>query len=520
LIFLIKFNAPLEEILMKRMRQITMIFLVLLVTLPFVNMIALAQDGGLPDLGGRTVTVAVENAYPPFNMLDASSGNAIGWDYDTINEICARLNCAPEFIETSWDGMIVAVGNGEFDMAADGITITEDRREIVDYSYGYAKIVQRLMVRLDEDRFSFVSEFADGDYVAGVQFGTTNYLTAQDLVGDERIVGFDQFGAAVQALTTGDVDAVVIDDVAGQGYVGENADEIRLLNDAIRSDEELGFIFVPGSDLVEPFNAALRSMVTDGSLNAINADWGLDPYSGTDLLPDLGGRTLTVAVENAYPPFNMLDSSSGAAIGWDYDTVNEICVRLNCTPEFIETSWDGMIVAVGNGEFDLAADGITITADRAEMVDYSIGYAQIIQRLMVRVGEDRFDTVDAFANGDYVVGVQFGTTNYLTAQDLVGDERIIGFDQFGAAVQALITGDVDVVVIDDVAGQGYVGENAEQISLLSDPIRSDEELGFIFVPGSDLVEPFNAALRSMVIDGSLNQINAAWGLGPFTGDLK
>src|SRR5690606_2318142 len=104
------------------------------------------------------------------------------------------------------------------------------------------------MVRIDEDRFASVDEFAEGDYTLGVQTGTTNFITGQELVGDDRIISFDQFGAAVQALTAGDVDAVIIDDVAGQGFVGEEADEIRLFDDIISADEELGFIFQPDSD--------------------------------------------------------------------------------------------------------------------------------------------------------------------------------------------------------------------------------------------------------------------------------
>lgn len=232
------------------------------------------------------------------------------------------------------------------------------------------------------------------------------------------------------------------------------------------------------------------------------------------ILPDLGGRTITIAVENGYPPFNQLDDN-GVGVGWDYDSIREICVRINCTPEFIPASWEGMIVAVSNGEFDVAADGITITAERAKLVDFSMGYANIIQRLMVQVDEARFDNADAFIAGDYMLGVQLATTNYLTAAELVGEGRIVGFSDFGSAVQALIAGDVDAVIIDDVAGQGYVGENAEQIRLLDDVLRADEQLGYIFPRGSDLVAPFNMALMGMIVDGTLDQINAAWGLGPF-----
>lgn len=233
-----------------------------------------------------------------------------------------------------------------------------------------------------------------------------------------------------------------------------------------------------------------------------------------DALPDLGGRVVTVAVENAYPPFNFLDET-GQAIGWDYDAVNEMCARLNCVPEYIETSWEGMILAVSNGEYDMAADGITITEERRELVDFSTGYANIIERLMVRLGEDRFATVADFVAGEFTVGVQLATTNYLTAQSLVGDARIVGFETFGAAVQALISGDVDAVVIDDVAGQGYVGENDESVELVEDPVSVSSQLGFIFPKGSDLVAAIDAALMSMVEDGTLNEINARWGFGDF-----
>jgi len=468
-------------------------------------------DGHLPDLEGRTVTVAVENAYPPFNVLNEETGEGEGWDYDTLGEICDRLNCVPEYIETSWEGLIVAVSNGEYDMAADGITITEERAQIVDYSDGYIDVIQRMMVRLEEDRFGSAADFVAGDFVVGVQVATTNYIAAEELLGggSERIVAYTEFGLAVQALITGDIDAVVIDDVAGQGYVGLNADKIKLLPDDLIK-QQLGFIYPQGSELVEPFNMALASMREDGTLAAINAKWLGDGEAEEEMmLPDLDGRVIIVASENSYPPFNFIDEETGELDGWDFDTLGEICARLNCGLEYIETGWEGMIIAVSNGEFDMAAGGITITEERKELVAFSIGYIDINQRLMVRIGEDRFADAEEFVAGDYVIGVQVATTNYIAATELVSEERIVGYDSFGFAVQALISGDVDAVVIDDVAGQGYVGVNAEDIKLLPD-LLTQEQLGFIYPLDSDLVEPINAALSSMMQDGTLAAINAKW----------
>ena len=223
-------------------------------------------------------------------------------------------------------------------------------------------------------------------------------------------------------------------------------------------------------------------------------------------LPDLGGREITIAVENAYPPFNYVNPATGEGEGWDYDAWREICRRLNCTPVFQEASWEGMIQAVGNGQFDAAADGITITPERAELVDFSDGYIQVDQRLLVRADESRFSNMDEFvANEELLLGTQTGTTNYETAASLLPESRIQAFEQFPFAVAALLNGDVDAVIMDETAGQGYVGNNAEQLKLIGDPIKSDA-LGFIFPKGSDLVEPVNQALAQMREDGTLDEL--------------
>jgi polar amino acid transport system substrate-binding protein len=126
----------------------------------------------------------------------------------------------------------------------------------------------------------------------------------------------------------------------------------------------LGFIYPPGSDLVEPIDAALWSMRTDGTLYALYQKW-FEAGEEPEVLPDLGGREVIVAVENAYPPFNQISRETGEPEGWDYDAWVEICARLNCVPVMEEWAWDGIFEAAAAGEFDVAADGITITPERA-----------------------------------------------------------------------------------------------------------------------------------------------------------
>ncbi len=230
---------------------------------------------------------------------------------------------------------------------------------------------------------------------------------------------------------------------------------------------------------------------------------------------DSDGDELTIAVENAFLPFNYLDPETGEPTGWDYDVLEEICERIGCTPKFENFAWEPTIQAVADGQFDMAADGITITAKRAEIVDFSDGYINVDQRLMVRKGEDRFSDGASFAAGDFVLGTQIGTTNYDTGVELVGEDRVLPFEEFGFVVQSLIAGDIDAVIIDETAGQGNIGENADQVELIGESLSSDQ-LGFIFPKGSKWVEPINEALADMKADGTLEEISSRYFGGAFS----
>ncbi len=228
-----------------------------------------AGEGEFADLGGETVTVGVENAYLPFNYIPVGETEGQGWDYDAWAHICEQLNCVPEFVESAWPAVIDQVAAGELDTAADGISITDERKEIVDYSDPYMVVEQKFIVQLEDERFATAQDFIDDpEATVATQVGTTNFELAVELVGEDRVQAFDQFGLAVQALIAGDVDAVIIDDAAGLGYIGENAESIKTIDDGLQSDP-LGFIFPQGSELVEPVNEVIQSMKDDGTMEEL-----------------------------------------------------------------------------------------------------------------------------------------------------------------------------------------------------------------------------------------------------------
>lgn len=239
---------------------------------------AVAPTLRLPDLKGQKVVAAVANDYPPLQFVDPATGKAVGWEYDAVNEICRRLNCVVEWRVTNWDSMIAAVKDGQMDIGMDGITITDERKQQVDFSDPYMVSQQFMLVRADENRFSNAQEFAANDkLLIGAQAGTTNfYVAVYDVLdGNEqnpRIKLFETFGASVQALLAGDVDMVLMDQASSRGYIGANPDKLKVIGEPLGT-EEFGFIFTPKSDLVAPFNAAIATLKQDGFIDHLNTRW-------------------------------------------------------------------------------------------------------------------------------------------------------------------------------------------------------------------------------------------------------
>lgn len=232
-------------------------------------------------------------------------------------------------------------------------------------------------------------------------------------------------------------------------------------------------------------------------------------------LPNLNGRAIVVVTENAYPPLQFVDPKTGKAIGWEYDAMNEIAKRLNAKVEYRSTAWDAMIQSVSDGQYDIGMTGITIKEDRKEKVDFSDPYMRSQQFMLVRGDEKRFSDAKSFAAiKDALIAAQPGTTPFYTAvyEVLDGNEqnpRIKLFETFGATVQALKTGDVDMVLTDGTAGKGYVDASNGGLKIVGGPLGT-EDFGYIFKKGSDLVKPVNAAIAALKADGTLDALNKKW----------
>ncbi|MBN1287018.1 MAG: transporter substrate-binding domain-containing protein, partial [Anaerolineae bacterium] len=143
-------------------------------------------------------------------------------------------------------------------------------------------------------------------------------------------------------------------------------------------------------------------------------------------------------------------------------------------------------------------------------VAFSDPYMKLGQELMVKAGDDRFASFDEFVAGESLrIAVQIGTTNEAAALELVGEARIDSYDTYGLAVEALLSGDADGVVLDNSISINYLAQHEGQLVILGEPFTA-EELGFTFQQGSDLIEPVNAAIAAMYVDGTFDKLFQKW----------
>ena len=224
------------------------------------------------DLGGRELDVGSDTTYPPFETV-TTDGEIVGFDVDVVNAICDVIGCVPTFVTTAWDGIFPALAAGEFDMVASGVSITDERDEIVDFSDPYLVVGQSITTRVEDAALQeddFTSE--DSSLVLGAQLGTTNAQLGEELVGDARLRLYDTFNAAVLALLNGDVDGVIIDDVTADAFVQQYAGDLVVEIRGLTSDP-LGLVFQEGDPLQDAFNEGLATIRADGTLDALVTKW-------------------------------------------------------------------------------------------------------------------------------------------------------------------------------------------------------------------------------------------------------
>ena len=222
------------------------------------------EAAALTTVNAGKLTMSTNAAFPPYEMT-TDSGDFEGIDIDVAAAIAEKLGLELQVDDMDFDATLLAAQSGKSDMVMAGVTVTDERQKVMDFSDTYAEGIQSIIVPEDSD-------IASADDLAGkiigTQRGTTGYIYCTDDFGEDSVVAYDDGLTAVQALNNGQVDAVVIDNAPAKEFVAANPG-LKILDTAYAQEDYAIGVAKGNTELLNAINGALEELQADGTLQSI-----------------------------------------------------------------------------------------------------------------------------------------------------------------------------------------------------------------------------------------------------------
>ena len=231
---------------------------------------AKGNDNGLKTVESGKLIMATNAAFPPYEFIEGNE--IVGIDAEIAGAIAKKLGLELQIDDMEFDSIIESVKGGKADIGLAGMTVTPERQEVINFTASYATGVQVVIVTEGSSITSVDDLFADGaSHVIGVQRNTTGDLYSTWDLEDAGLATIDRYskGAdAVQALLTGKVDCVVIDNEPAKAFVEAN-EGLKILDTAYAVEDYAAAMNKDNAELYEAVNAALEELIADGTVQSI-----------------------------------------------------------------------------------------------------------------------------------------------------------------------------------------------------------------------------------------------------------
>ena len=252
------------------MKKITAIVLAALMVCAMLAGCGSKEASGLKTVESGKLIMATNAAFPPYEYIEGNE--IVGIDAEIAGAIAEKLGLELQIDDMEFDSIIESVKGGKADIGLAGMTVTEERKEVVNFTASYATGVQSVIVTEDSASTTVDDLFAEGAmHVIGVQRNTTGDLYSTWDLEDAGLATVDRYskGAdAVQALLTGKVDCVVIDNEPAKAFVAAN-EGLKILDTAYAVEDYAAAMSKDNQELYEAVNKALEELIADGTVKTI-----------------------------------------------------------------------------------------------------------------------------------------------------------------------------------------------------------------------------------------------------------
>ncbi len=212
----------------------------------------------------NVLTMGTNAAFPPYEYVD-DNGNIVGIDAEIAAALAEKLGMTLEIKDMEFDSLITACAGGSVDVVLAGMTVTDERKESVNFSDSYATGIQVIIVKEGSDIAAY--EDLEGKMI-GVQSGTTGDIYCTDEFGQDSVKQFQNGALAIEALKNGQVDCVIIDNEPAKAFVAAN-EGLKILDTEYAVEDYAIAIAKENTELLEKINKAMAELKADGTIDKI-----------------------------------------------------------------------------------------------------------------------------------------------------------------------------------------------------------------------------------------------------------
>ncbi len=454
---------------------------------------------------GKTFVIATDTTFAPFEYRD-ESGNMTGIDIDLINKIAEMKGFTVDIKAVGFDAALQAVQSRQADGVIAGMSITDERQKIFDFSDPYFSSGVQMAVKDGSD----ITSYADLKGQTVVAKTGAEGLTFAESIADQygfTVKALDKADTMYSEVTTGNA-AAVFDDYPVLAYGISQGNGLKIVTPK-EQGSSYGFAVLKGenADLLEAFNSGLAELRADGTYHDILVQYLGDnaPEDSSQQVEGVKGETFVIATDTTFAPFEFRDAS-GNMTGIDVDLMKEVAERQGFDVEVKALGFDAALQAVQAGQADGVIAGMSITDERKKIFDFSDPYFDSGVQMAVAADDDSI-TGYADLEGKTVVA-KTGAEGLAFAQSIA--------DEYGFTVKALDKADTmysevqtgnAAAVFDDYPVLAYGISQGNGLKIVT-PKEQGSSYGFAVLKGQneDLLKAFNIGLQSMKEDGTYQQI--------------
>lgn len=452
-----------------------------------------------------TISVAIADSDMPVSYV--SEGLARGFDVELVIRFAKEYGYGIEFHAVDFDTKLAGITSNKYDVALGGITVTDERREEMDFTVSYYVSPVYMVTKGEAEESTSISDLADKKI--GVVTGTIFAITLPPILPDATFLEFNAYADVIPALANGKIDTFPVDESIYKAMLWEGNKFDRIDESIAVSD--YGMIFPKGErlQLQAQINEYLAQTKADGTHDALEAKWfGDSEPTEFASYEDLEGTNGTIIIGIASDSKPFVYRKNGKLAGFDIDFITAFAQAYGYKLQFEDTAFAAIMAGVCSGKYDMGMSGVTITDERKEEVDFSDIYHTEDLVFVVRA-QEHTDGLAQFNNA--TLGVVTGSLYGGYSREQFPNARIKEFNTFADVLVALKQGKVDGIMLDK-PNFNSVARTDKSLACITVPDYT-VEIGFGFQKnegGYELQAQMNEFLAKLKAEGKTDAMIEKW----------